>query len=286
MEVGMKDKSLTVVAALKGTPAERAGIKSGDIIVKIDGKATTDMSVDEAVHLIRGKKGTSVTLTTYRQGESATRDVPVVRDTISVPMIDTAEKGDTFVISLYTFGASSANQFAKAVDAFNASGKTKLIIDLRNNPGGYLDAAVDIGSMFLPQGDTIVTESYGDGQPDDVFRSKGYGFVDAKKVKIAILVDGGSASASEILAGALQENGVAKLVGEKTYGKGSVQEVIDVTKDTTLKLTVAKWLTPNGTWISKKGIDPDIPVTVTETDIKAGKDLAMERAVQFLDTGK
>jgi carboxyl-terminal processing protease len=239
------------------------------------------------VHLIRGPKNTTVKLNIYRKGEDAPRDISVTRDTIDLPLIDSKDAGDgVYVISLYNFGANSDSKFAEALDGFRASGNTKLVIDLRNNPGGYLDSAVNIASMFLPQGDLIVTENYGGGKADDVYRSKGYGIVDPKKVKIVILVDGGSASASEIVAGALQENGAATLIGEKTYGKGSVQEVLDVTSKTTLKLTIAKWLTPKGSWISKKGIEPDISVKVSDAELKAGKDPIMTRAVQFLKDGK
>ena len=287
MEVGIKESVLTVIAPIKGSPSDLAGFRAGDQILKIDGTSTTDMSVDQAVHLIRGTKGTNVTLNIYRAGEAAPRDISVVRDTIDIPMIDSKDLGNgVYDISLYNFGTDSAQQFSDAITKFKASGDSKLIIDLRDNPGGYLDAAVDIASRFLPQGDLIVTESYGNNKPDDVYRSKGYGTVDPKAVKIVVLVDGGSASASEILSGALQENGAATLIGQKTYGKGSVQELINVTSDTTLKLTIAKWLTPNGTWISKKGIEPDIAVTVSPTDITAGKDPILARALDFLNTGK
>ena len=285
MEVGMQDNALTVVAPIKGSPSDLAGIKSGDVITKIDGATTSTMSVDQAVDLIRGTKGTSVVLTVVR-GSGAPMDISVVRDTINIPMIDNKDLGNgVYEISLYEFGTNSSSDFANAVTAFKASGDTKLIIDLRGNPGGYLDAAVDIASMFLPQGDLIVTESYGNNKPDDVYRSKGYGTIDPTKTKIAILVDGGSASAAEILSGAMQENGAATLIGEKTYGKGSVQELINVTSDTTLKLTIAKWLTPNGTWISKKGIEPDIVVPLPATPT-IGVDPILNRALDFLNTGK
>ena len=285
-EVGIKDSDLTIIAPIKGSPSDKAGLKAGDLILKIDGTSTTDMSVDQAVHLIRGTKGTSVTLNIFRAGEAAPRDISVVRDTIDIPMIASKDLGNgVYDISLYNFGTDSSAQFADAVKSFKASGDTSLIIDLRNNPGGYLDAAVDIGSMFLPQGDLIVTESYGNNKPDDVYRSKGYGFVDPKATKIVVLVDGGSASASEILSGALQENGAATLIGEKTYGKGSVQELINVTDDTTLKLTIAKWLTPNGTWISKKGIEPDIVVPLPATPPTNGDDPILDRALQFIKNG-
>ncbi len=285
MEVGLKDKVLTVIAPLKNTPAYNAGIKSGDIVVKIDDKSTSNMSVDDAVHMIRGTKGTTVKLNIYRQGEKQPRDISVVRDTINVPTVDTEKKDDVFIIHLYTFGATSPDEMAKAVDEFTASGDKKLVIDLRDDPGGYLDAAVNIVSMFLPEGDVVVRENFGDARPEQVYRSKGYGLVDPNKVKIAILINKGSASASEIMSGALSENGAAKLIGETSYGKGSVQEVMDVTGNTTVKLTIAKWLTPNGVWISKKGINPDIAIQQGDNDTPKN-DSVMNRAIQYLNTGK
>ncbi len=287
MEVGIKDKMLTVVAPLKNTPAEKAGIKAGDKVLKIDGVTTNDMSVDKAVDLIRGKRGTTVKLEIYRVGEDKPREISVVRDTISIPTLDTELRADgVFVISLYNFSASSAGLMEGALREFKASGSKELVIDLRGNPGGYLDAAVDMASFFLPEGDTVVTEDFGTNGSPKVYRSRGYDLLDLKNIKVALLADKGSASASEILAGALQQHGVAKLFGETTYGKGSVQEVLDVTSDTTMKITVAKWLTPDGTWISEHGLTPDVPVEFTEADSAAHKDPVMDRAVQYLRTGK
>ncbi len=286
MEVGMKDNILTVIAPLKGSPAEKAGIKPGDKILKIDSKVTTDMKVDEAVKLIKGKAGTSITLTLYRQGEDQPFDVKLTREVITVPTIESVSRDDGIqILNIYNFGAGVTDEFKKEITVFKDSGKKKLIIDLRNNPGGFLDAAVDIASYFLPAGDVIVKEDYGTKQAEDVFRSKGYNVVDSD-VKIVILVDGGSASASEILAGALSEHKRAILIGEQTYGKGSVQELVPITEDTSLKITVAKWLTPNGVSISLKGLAPDIKVSVTKDDIQKKLDPQLDRAVSYLLTGK
>ncbi len=287
MEVGMKDKILTVISPLKGTPAEKAGIKAGDKILKIDDTVTSDMTVDKAVHLIRGKGGTPVRLSIYREGESKPREISVVRAVIDIPTIETSKIGDdVFVVTLYNFGQSSAIDTARALEEFVESNMHKLVIDLRGNPGGYLDAAVDIASFFLPKGDIVVSESRGvDSTSSKVYRSKGYNLVNTKENKIAILVDKGSASASEIIAGAFKEHKVAKIIGETTYGKGSVQELLDVTGDTTVKITIADWLTPNGNSISKKGIEPDIKVQAAEKDFLAKKDVVMERAVSYLKSG-
>ena len=238
------------------------------------------------MHLIRGTAGTPVKLNIYRTGEKQPRDITVVRGVIDIPTIETKQlDGGVFDITLYNFGANSASQFADAINEFRKTGDTKMIVDLRGDPGGYLDAAVDIGSMFLPKGSLIVTENFGGDQKDHTYTSKGYGFVDTSAVQVVVLVDKGSASASEILAGALQQHKVAPLIGEVTYGKGSVQEVVGVTKDTTLKLTIAKWLTPDGTWISKKGLKPDIAVdTSKNTDPKV--DPVLNRALQYFKDGK
>jgi carboxyl-terminal processing protease len=190
------------------------------------------------------------------------------------------------MIRLVSFSATSPDKFREALREFaNLSigqGYNKLIIDLRNNPGGYLDAAVDIASWFLPLGDVVVTEDFGDKQKEEVYRSKGYDVFN-ENLKLAILVNGGSASAAEILAGALSQQGAAKLVGEKTFGKGSVQQLIDITDDTSLKVTVARWLLPDGTGITGKGIEPDYKVDITEKDVAAHKDPQLQKALQILN---
>ncbi len=287
MEVGIKNKILTVIAPLKNTPAEKAGIKAGDFILKIDDTATTDMTVEKAVRLIRGKQGTSVRFTIVREGLDKPKEITVTRGVIEIPTLDAKERSDgVFVITLYNFSANSAPLMENALRSFVASGSNKLIIDLRNNPGGYLDSAVQMASFFLPEGEVVVTEDFGKNGDPRIYRSRGYKLLDMKKIHVAILVDRGSASASEILSGALNEHGVAPLIGEKTYGKGSVQEVMDVTDTTTLKLTVAKWLTPNGISISEHGLPPTIPVEVTEQDVQKGSDPVLLRAVDYLKTGK
>jgi len=282
MEVGIKDQILTVIAPLKDTPAYRANIKSGDKILKINDKTTTDLSIEEAIKLMRGPKGTSVALTIYREGLKQPKEIVVVRDTINIPTLDTEKRADgIFVIKLYSFSANSANLFRNAIKQFVDSGSDKLLLDLRGNPGGYLEAAVDMGSWFLKGGKTIVTEDYGNNKTPEIYRSKGYDIFN-DKLKFVILIDGGSASASEILAGAMQDNGLAKLVGMQSFGKGSVQEVVNITGDTILKITVAKWLTPNGTSISEKGLTPDYPIEITQKDLDSKKDPQMDKAVELL----
>jgi len=210
--------------------------------------------------------------------------VTLTRETINIPVIDTKEMpGGIFDITLYSFSENSADLFQTALRQFVQSGDTKLVLDLRGNPGGYLDAAVDMASYFLPVGDVVVTEDFKGKQPDVDHRSVGYNiFANDKNFKMAILVDQGSASAAEILSGALQQHGVAKLVGTRTFGKGSVQELMDLGGGAELKVTIARWLTPNGTSISDGGLTPDINATTTQADVTAGNDPQMNAAVQYL----
>lgn len=282
MEIGMKDGVLTIIAPLKGTPAERAGLRSGDMIISIDKTSTDGMSTDEAVKLIRGEKGTTVTFVILRDGESI--EIPVVRDTITVPTIETKMEDGVFVISFYSFTANSSQLFAKAIADFRKSGSNKLIIDLRSNPGGYLESAVSISSHFLPKGAAVVTEDYKGKQENVVHRSRGIGGL-PEGTKVAVLIDQGSASASEILAGALQDAGAATLIGTRSFGKGSVQELVDINGGA-LKVTIARWLTPAGRSISDGGLTPDIEVEYTKEDREAKADPQKARAIQFLTTGK
>ena len=282
MEIGIKDKQLVVVSPIKESPAERAGVKAGDIILSINGTSTTSMGTDEAVKLIRGPKGTEVKISFMPTGSTKPVLRTIIRDTIKIPTIDTVTKpGGIFVISLYSFTAQSPDLFREALRQFILSGNHKLILDLRRNPGGYLDAAWDMASYFLPAGKVVVTEDFGKNGPPNIYRSKGYNVFN-KNLQMLILVDGGSASAAEILAGALQEQGIAKIVGVKTFGKGSVQELISITPNTSLKVTIARWLTPKGHNLSHDGLEPDYNVPMTEKDIAAKKDVQMEKAVQLL----
>ncbi|MEK7646916.1 MAG: S41 family peptidase [Patescibacteria group bacterium] len=292
MEIGIRKNILTVIAPLKNTPADRAGIKTGDKIIKIDDKSTADLAVDEAVKLIRGQKGTTVVLTILRDDEEKTREISVTRDRIEIPVMDTqkievkqddnnlaAKPKGIFVMRLYSFGENSGTAFRSALREMALSGDQKLILDLRSNPGGYLEMAVDIASWFLPMGKVVAREKFGNGT-ETLYRSRGYGALN--EIPTVILVNEGSASASEILAGALQEYGKATLVGAKTFGKGSVQELMPVTDNTALKVTIARWLTPNGKSISEKGLEPDVPVQISEEDGVNHKDPQMDKAVEIL----
>jgi carboxyl-terminal processing protease len=281
MEIGEREGILAVIAPLKGTPADRAGIRAGDLIIEIDGASTADLSVDEAVGRIRGKAGTTVSLLLVREGDEEPHTLTLTREEIIVPTLAAELRGDgVFTISLYNFDAHVTEDFDRAMRQFSTSGSDKLIIDLRGNPGGFLDAAVTIAGYFLSSGDVVVRESFENGD-ERTHRSRGHGFV-TRPFATLILVDRGSASASEILAGALREHGVAKLVGEQTFGKGSVQELVRITSDTSLKLTVAQWLTPEGVSISEAGLMPDYAVERTAEDFAEGRDPQLERAVELL----
>lgn len=300
MEVGKKENTLTVISPIKDSPAEKAGIKAGDRIIKIDDLViSNDVSVDKAVKLIRGPAGTKVRITILSAGSSAPKEITITRDTINMPTIETEvkqgskvstsgestvglRKDGIFVIRLFSFTATAPGLFRDALREFVKSGSHKLILDLRGNPGGYLEAAVDMTSWFLPAGKIVVTEDFGKNGAPRIYRSRGYNVFN-DKLQMVILVDGGSASASEILAGALKEHGVAQLVGTKTFGKGSVQELVKITPETSLKVTIARWMTPNGTNISKNGLEPDVKVEVTPKDVEAKNDVQLKKAVEILN---
>ncbi|PIR86339.1 hypothetical protein COU13_01470 [Candidatus Kaiserbacteria bacterium CG10_big_fil_rev_8_21_14_0_10_43_70] len=282
MEIAIRNGVLTVVSPLKGTPAFNAGIKSADIILSIDGVSSRGIDISDAVSRIRGPKGSIVILEIVREGVADSFEIEVTRDTITIPTLNHELRGDgIYSIELLNFSAVSPALFQNALRGFVQSGSDKLLLDLRGNPGGFLGASVDIASWFLPTGKVVVTEDYGDKQSPLAHRSKGYNIFN-ENLKMVILVDGGSASASEILAGALQHYGIATLVGTHTFGKGSVQELVDITSDTSLKITVARWLLPGGDIIPEDGITPDVVVEVTEEDIESGNDPQLERAVEIL----
>ncbi len=282
MEIAIKDNFLTVVAPLKSTPADKAGVLAGDKILMIGKVSALKMTVDEAVKKIRGKPGTPVVITFGRKGAKKPLVKTLIRANIDIPTIKTKLlPSNVFVIELYSFSAPSPNLFRGALRKFIKSGSDKLVLDLRNNPGGYLEAALDMASWFLPTGKTVVIEDFGGKKEPKIYRSKGYNIF-TNKLKFVILVNGGSASASEILAGALREYNKATLIGSKTFGKGSVQELVPVTSNTSLKVTVAHWLTPFGNSISHNGLTPDIKVKVTAENTKGGKDPVLERAVKYL----
>lgn len=274
IEIGEKEDILTVIAPLKDTPAQRAGIKSGDAIIKIDDTSTNNISIDKAITLIRGKAGTNVALTIFRPGFTEAKVFTLTREHISLPVVDTEKRAaeGVFIIHLYNFSAQSPELFRQALNEYFASGYTNLLLDLRGNPGGYIDASTAIASWFIPEGKTIVKE-IGKTEEDEIVHTSTGPAVFPTNNKLIILVDRGSASASEILAGALSEQGIGILAGEQTFGKGSVQEVVKLTSDTSLKITVAKWYTPNGISISESGLTPRVKISSVESTEDSDKQL-------------
>ncbi len=285
MEIGIRDGVITIIAPLPNTPAEAAGLVAGDKIIRIDGEGTERMGIDQAVKRIRGKAGTEVTLTIFREGENDFRDVVVTRDIIDIPTIKTDIKDGVFVISLYNFNALSEMKMQTALREFVQSGLDKLIVDVRGNPGGFLQSAVSISSYFLPIGKVVVEENFGTqgGREDVLYRSSGKTIGAFNPDSLVVLIDQGSASASEILAGALSAHDVATLMGETTFGKGSVQELVNLSDGSSLKVTVARWLTPDGVSISEGGLAPDIVIERTPQMIIDGEDPQLDAAVQFLN---
>ena len=286
MEVGLRDEVVTVIAPLPDTPAENSGIVAADIIVKIDETSTEGMTIDEAVRLIRGEKGTDVLLTVYREGETELLEISVTRDVITIPTVKTEIIDDVFIISLYSFNALAEAKMQEALKTYAQSGTKKLVLDLRGNPGGFLQSAVSIGSYFIPAGEVIVRENFGDGSKDELYRSYGKTLGKAAPDEMIVLINGGSASASEILAGALSQHGIATLMGQTTFGKGSVQELVSLPDGSSLKVTIARWFTPDGTSISVDGLAPDIEIERTPEQVMADEDPQLEAAVKWLNGDK
>lgn len=280
-EIGIKKNQLLIVAPLPDTPATRAGLRAGDKILAIDKLDTANMPLDEAVTKIRGKKGTTVVLRIYRDGEEKERDVSITRDMIVITSVNwNLVESDTRIgyIRVTNFNEDTAGKFQEASRFLLSRGTQALILDLRNNPGGFLDTAIDMAGYWI-NGKTVVIEQY-DTDHQEEFRSK----VRAKfeNVPTIILVNEGSASASEIVAGALQDYGSAVIIGKTTFGKGSVQDVKPLKDGSSIKLTIAKWLTPKGRTIDEQGITPDVEVEITKEDFEANRDPQLQKAIDTL----
>lgn len=278
-----KDKRLVVVAPLKGTPADEAGIKPQDMIVRIEDKDTNNITLPEAVKLIRGRKGTKVNLTIFREGEEETRDFTLIRDTILVKSVEVSFKNtksgrNIAVIKLSRFGERTNDEWEEGVREIISKESLGVVLDLRNNPGGFLEGAVYIGSEFLDGGDVVLQEnSQGERIPFKVTRAG-----KLTKIPLVVLINKGSASASEIVAGALQDRNRARLVGEKSFGKGTIQEAEDLPEGSGIHITVAKWLTPKGRWVNEtNGLEPDVKVEAEKEDDT--KDPQLDKALELLD---
>jgi carboxyl-terminal processing protease len=278
-ELGTDDaNNIIIVSPLDGLPAQQAGLKSRDQIVAIDGQSTAGISVTTAVQKIRGPANTKITLTIVRAGGNPF-DVPITRSQITVPSVKTEINGNIGYIKITQFTNDTVQLAQQAASDFKAKGVKGVVLDLRGNPGGYLQGAIDISSMWLDRGKVVVMEKK-DGKVINTDYSTGDdSFAGLPTV---VLIDGGSASASEITAGALHDNGVAALVGEKSFGKGSVQQVKDLSDGSELKVTIAHWYTPNNKNINKQGIKPDTEIKLTDDDSKAGRDPQKDKAFQII----
>lgn len=280
-EIDIRNNQLMVVAPLKDSPAERAGLKNGDKILKINSTSTDALvTVEEAVKLIRGPKGTTVVLAILRDGWGSSKEISIIRDTITVPTLDWETKPDNIAyVQLYSFNENAPLAFYKAALPALLSGAKGIILDLRDNPGGYLDAATNIAGWFLKSGDVVTREEFSSG---DQIILKAQGNSALADLPVVVLVNGGSASASEILAGALRDNRQIKIIGETTFGKGTVQELKKFNDGSEMKVSIAQWLLPNGETIDKKGITPDIIVKLTQEDVDAGKDPQLDKAMEII----
>ncbi len=283
-EIGNKNGAVVVIAPLKGSPAERAGLRPKDVIRQVDETALDGMAVNDAVKIIRGPIGTTVTLHIVREGWDEPKEFDIIREEIRVPVVEIEMIGpqkDLALLKVFSFNQNAAALFAQAAMLATANNSRGMILDLRNNPGGYLESAVAIAGWFFERGELVVSERFRSGA-ERMFRASGNELL--KDVPLVVIVNGGSASASEILAGALRDNRGVKLVGEKTFGKGSVQELLDFADGSSLKLTTARWFTPKGSAIEKNGLAPDYEVKFTEEDATAERDPQLEKAIEVLKT--
>lgn len=278
---------IVIVAPFRDSPAEKAGIKPGDVILAVDGESTEGWSVPEAVKRIRGEQGTTVELS-IRHSDGDTEDVAVERDTIVIPTVFTREVDDSdgnvipdlAYIELQQFTEETVGDLREELKTIKEKGYKGLILDLRRNPGGALDATVDVADMFLNDG-LVLTQVDRDGTRHE-FKAKSGG--EAVDLPVAILVGPGSASGSEVLSGALRDHGRAKLIGEQTFGKGSVNHLRDLSNGGALYVTIARWITPNGEQIEGVGLAPDIPVSLSDDDIANKRDSQLFAAIDYLQT--
>ena len=281
MVVGIKNNQLTVISPFKNTPAEKAGLRPGDKIVKINEIFTQNLSIEEAVNLIKGPKGTTVTLWIQRNNWPEAKPIKVKRALIKIPTIEWEKiEPDIALIKIYQFNEILPSQFKKIAQQILNSNVKKIILDLRNNPGGYLEVAQEIAGWFLKKGEIVAIQDSGDLKKEKIYRSKGPSIFSS--YPMVILINKGTASGAEILAGALRDNRNIKLVGENSFGKGSVQKQVFLSDGSSLKITVAHWLTPKRVLISKKGLVPDFKIEMKEKDWQKQRDPQLEKAIEII----
>lgn len=274
IEIDLIDDKVIVVAPLEGSPAATAGISPKDEILAIDGKPVAGLDLNEVLNLIKGPKGSTVVLTIIR-GKEKPKDYSIVREVVKIKSVQLSFEGDIAILKITKFGTDTEKLFNTAVNQILEKPAKGILLDMRNNPGGFLDTGVKVANEFLPGG-LIVEERFKDGKITP-FSADGKGKL--VKLPVVILVDGGSASAAEIVAGALRDNQRARIVGESTYGKGSVQEIEEFPDGSALRITIAHWYTPSGTSISEGGLNPDI---VIKGDGKAVEDNQLQKAISEL----
>lgn len=280
-EIGIKNETLTIIAPLEGTPAQQAGLLAGDMVLAVDGLDTASMNLDYAVSLIRGEKGTDVVLTVLSKGEDEVHEVTITRDTIVVESVRfEVLPGGIAHLKLMNFNQRSDSEFQDAIRNILDQDTRGLVLDLRNNPGGYLEDAIYVASFWVKNGKMVVSERFSDGQLRE-YRARGRALLG--QVPTVVLINEGSASGAEIVAAALQDHDLATVVGETSFGKGSVQEVKEFEDGSSLKLTVAKWLTPSGAEINGEGVAPDEEVELTREDYDNDRDPQLDRALEILN---
>jgi len=284
-ELTVADENIVIVGLIKGSPAERSGLLPKDILLSVDKEDVFGQSLNSVVSRVRGEKGTSVSLEVFREGESASRTFVITREEIHVPSTEYEVKetatGSIGLLSIHQFGSDTVQEVQTIVRGIQPGSIDGLVIDLRYNGGGYLTGAIDIASMLMETGDVVSVVR----RDEEKETSKVSGNAILPDLPLVLLINEGSASASEILAGALQDNKRATIIGMKSYGKGTVQEVIDLPGGSSLRVTIAHWHTPKGRDLSKEGVAPDITVQ-QEEKAPVGSDRQLEAALQFLTTGK
>jgi carboxyl-terminal processing protease len=276
-ELSKEGNFVIIVSPIKGTPADKAGIQPGDVIIEIDGESAADITVTEAVTRIRGPKGEEVVLTIIREGQELV--VPITRDTITIESVEWEKRDNTGIITISRFGDDTVELTRKAAQELKEQGITSIVLDMRANPGGLLDAAVGVSGVWLKKGSTVLEEKQ-NGVVVQTFKTSSQPILAG--MPTIVLINGGSASASEIVAGALHDNKAATLLGEQTFGKGSVQRVIPLSGGGSLKVTIARWFTPDGKNIDKEGIAPDQVIELTTEDREADRDPQLDEALKQL----
>lgn len=281
-EIGIRDGQLVIIAPLKGNPAEAAGLKPADKILEINGTSTVGIALDKAVKQIRGEVSTPVKLLIMRDSFKEPKEFTIVRQIIKIPTLDWKMlPGSILYVQLYNFNSNAPSLFYEAALGGILKGARGIVLDLRNNPGGYLDVAINIAGWFFDRGAVVVREQFYGGVADEL-RANGNGVL--KNVPVVVIVNNGSASASEILAGALRDNRQVKIIGEKTFGKGTVQELQSLKDGSSMKISTAEWLTPNGGKINRQGLAPDYAVKITDEHTEKGLDPQFDKAVEVLRT--